>query len=204
MRKRTQVLVGILLLAGLLFGLWKAITYFFSLLSAASPEVSAAVIGGMSTALVAIAAAMLAHRSARIRASDDAHRVKKVEIYRNFLEIVARQMANDNDKINIKPLKEAELVKFLVTFRSDIMLWGSPSVLNAFKAFNTQCKSGGAAMFKSVDDLYRAIRSDIGLSNWGLEPNALVKMYLSDPSELDVLAAANNSLKGDAGQAGTA
>jgi len=204
MRKTVQISVGILLSAGLLFALWKITTYFFALLSAATPEVSAAVVGGMFTALVAIVAALLAHRFARVRAIEDAHRIKKVEIYRGFLEIVSRQMANDNEKVNIKPLKEAELIKFLVTFKSDIMLWGSPSVLNAFRNFNTQCQTGGAAMFKAVDDLYRAIRGDIGLSNWGLEPNALVKMYLSDPSELDALATANNSLKADAGQAGAA
>ncbi|MEO8777344.1 MAG: hypothetical protein ABI389_01590, partial [Rhodanobacter sp.] len=179
MRKTSSVVIGLALLAGLLFGVWEAVAHFFALLSAASPEVAAAVVGGMSTALVAIAAALLAHRSARIRASEDAHRVKKVEIYRGFLEIVARQMANENDKVNTKPLKESELIKFLVTFRSDIILWGSPSVINAFRNFNVQCQTGGVSMFNAVDNLYRSIRRDIGLSNWGLESNALVKMYLS-------------------------
>jgi hypothetical protein len=204
MRKTSFIVIGLALLAGLLFGVWEALAHFFGLLSAASPEVAAAVIGGMSTALVGIAAALFAHRSARIRASEDAHRVKKVEIYRGFLEIVARQMANENDKVNIKQLKESELIKFLVTFRSDIILWGSPSVINAFRNFNVQCQTGGISMFNAVDGLYRSIRHDIGLSNWGLESNALVKMYLSDPSELDALATANNSLKADAGQAGAA
>lgn len=204
MRKSTQVVIGIVLIGFLLFGFWEAVAYFIALLSAASPEVAAAVIGGMFTALVGIIAALLAHRSARIRASDDAHRVKKVEIYRDFLEIVARQMANENDKVSIKPLKESELIKFLVSFRSDIMLWGSPSVINAFRNFNVQCQTGGISMFNAVDNLYRAIRKDIGLNNWGLEQNALVKMYLSDPNELDTLATANNSLKSDAGQAGAA
>lgn len=201
MRKSFYVVVVLVLVGCLLFGAWEALAYFFALLSTANPEVAAAIIGGMSTALVGIAAALLAHRSARTRASDDAHRVKKVEIYRNFLEIITRQMANENDSVTIKPIKEHELIKFLVNFRDDIMLWGSPSVINAFRNFNIQCQTGGLNTFNAVDRLYRAIRKDIGLSNWGLEPNALVKMYLSDPSELDALASANNSLKTDAEQA---
>jgi len=149
----------------------------------------------MFTAFVAIAAATLAHRSARIRASEDAHRAKKVEVYHGFLEVVARLMANANPSVHLKPLKEPELVKFLVKFKSDIMLWGSPDVLNAMREFNVQAQVGDLKMFKAVDSLYRAIRSDIGLSNRGLEPYTLVKMYLKDPSELDAMITANSSVK---------
>ncbi len=36
-----------------------------------------------------------------------------------------------------------------------------------------------------MDNIYRAIREDIGLSNKGLNKFDLIKLYLNDPDELD-------------------
>jgi len=195
LRKYISIAIAGATLIGVLLGLWEGLHHFLALLSAASPEVAAAIIGGMFTAFVGIIAAVLSHRYARVRASEDAHRNKKVEVYHGFLEVVARLMANANSSVHLKPLKEPELVKFLVKFKTDIMLWGSPSVLNAMHEFNLQSQIGDVKMFHAVDTLYRAIRNDIGLSNRGLKPYALVNMYLKDPGELDAMITANNLLK---------
>lgn len=195
MRKYISIAVAITVIIVLIFGVWVGMRHFFALLSAASPEVAAAIVGGMFTAFVAIAAAVLAHRSARIRASEDAHRAKKVDIYHGFLEIVARQIANANENVRLKPLKEPELIKYFVKFKTDIMLWGSSNVLKAMQEFTFHAQTGDAKMFHAIDSLYRAIRADIGLSNRGLAPYALVKMHLKDPGELDAMIIANNSIQ---------
>lgn len=41
----------------------------------------------------------------------------------------------------------------------------------------------------AVDNLYKAICEDIGLSNSGLNNLELIKIFLKDPSELDKIRA---------------
>jgi hypothetical protein len=79
----------------------------------------------------------------------------------------------------------------LVKFKTNIILWGSPKVLIAQADFELQSRVEGN-IFLAVDNLYRAIREDIGLSNAGLPPLHLVKMYLSDPEELESLITSSN------------
>ncbi len=44
-----------------------------------------------------------------------------------------------------------------------------------------------AAVILAVDNLYKAIRNDIGLSNSGLNNHELVKIFITDRAELDKL-----------------
>ncbi len=43
----------------------------------------------------------------------------------------------------------------------------------------------------AVNNLYKAIREDIGLSNAGLNNLELIKLFLKDPDELDRARASN-------------
>mgnify|MGYP005814393581 FL=1 len=128
------------------------------------------------------------------REIEEAHRSRKVEIYKGFLDMVARLMAKDNPHVSLKAPKEQELINFLVGFKTDVILWGSPKVINAHLNFEKVSNSGGNVLF-AVDELYQAIREDIGLSNKGLEKHQLMKMYLKDPGELDAQSASNKALQ---------
>ena len=45
----------------------------------------------------------------------------------------------------------------------------------------------------AVHNLYKAIRRDIGLSNAGLNNLELVKIFLKDPDELDLIRSSNKA-----------
>ncbi|RUQ37969.1 MAG: hypothetical protein EKK71_01905 [Candidatus Competibacteraceae bacterium] len=98
-----------------------------------------------------------------------------------------RIISGNNKNIPIKPLKEGELILQMTKFRTEIILWSSPSVINAFRNFESIAEenTGIKMLLPAVDRLYREMRKDIGLSNKGLPQNQLVKIYLKDPSELD-------------------
>ncbi|MDC2889118.1 hypothetical protein [Psychrosphaera algicola] len=106
-----------------------------------------------------------------------------------------RQLKNYfRDRIKNQKQKESAtkaLIDYLVKFKTNIILWGSPKVLIAQAEFEQQSKVSGN-IFLAIDNLYRAIREDIGLSNSGLPSLHLVKMYLSDPEELESLIASSN------------
>lgn len=200
MRKRGRVAqaISIILAIGFMvfvgYLVWVVAARLLVFLESANPSVAAAVVGAMATVLVGMSGVLYTQSQIKTREIEEAHRSRKVEIYKGFLDMVARLMAKDNPHVSLKAPKEQELINFLVGFKTDVILWGSPKVINAHLNFEKVSSSGGNVLF-AVDELYQAIREDIGLSNKGLEKHQLMKMYLKDPSELDAQSASNKALQ---------
>ncbi|ALM54595.1 hypothetical protein AR456_08150 [Halomonas huangheensis] len=163
-------------------------------LESANPSVSAAVVGSMATVLVGVGGALYTQAQIKKREIEEAHRARKVELYKGFLDMVAKMTAENNEDVSLEPPSPQELVDFMLELKTNIVLWGSPKVINAQLNFQKVSESGGNVLF-AVDELYKAIREDIGLSNRGLNKRQLVKMYLRDPSELDAMSASNKALQ---------
>ncbi|HQA24632.1 MAG TPA: hypothetical protein PK893_00515 [Candidatus Competibacteraceae bacterium] len=186
-KESLSVIFIIMLLFILIWFCWKLIFIFIEALTVADSKITIPVIGGIITIIVGLIANLYTQKQIKLREIDEAHRSKKVEIYSNFLEIVRRIISGNNKNIPIKPLKEGELILQMTKFRTEIILWSSPSVINAFRNFESIAEenTGIKMLLPAVDRLYREMRKDIGLSNKGLPQNQLVKIYLKDPSELD-------------------
>ena len=103
-------------------------------------------------------------------------------------------MATQNENVSKKGPTDQELVDYLVEFKTELVLWGSPLVIKRQLEFEKASRNNGN-IFTAVDNLYKAIREDIGLSNKNLNSHELVKMYLSDPGELDEILASNKSVQ---------
>ncbi len=190
--------VGIFLGFGLTIGtvylLWIVLSQLLTFLKGANPSISAAVVGAMATVLVGVGGALYTQAQIKKREIEEAHRSRKVEIYKGFLDMVARMMAIQNPNVSLEAPTQQKLVDFMVGFKTDIVLWGSPKVINAQLAFERVSNSGGNILI-AVDTLYKAIREDIGLSNRDLDNHQLVKMYLKDPDELDAMSNTNNAFQ---------
>lgn len=179
--KVLQIVFGFSLIGVLVYGAWRLIAAFVNSITAASPEVSAAIIGAMATILVGISALQISQAHERKRAGEEAHRLKKVEIYQGFINMISRMTGSKNEHLALTEPDPKELIQYLFKYKSDILLWGSPKVIKAQIEF--EAISGGGdykKMFKSVNSLYLAIREDIGLSNAGLNDLELVKLGLND------------------------
>lgn len=183
--KKTSISIGLILIAAIGYGLYAATVNLYELLTLLRPEILAAIISAMATAFVGIAAVVINQRQSKQRDIDETHRPKKVEIYEGFLDAVSKVMSEGNENVSIKGLSEQELVDYLIEYKTDIILWGSPGVIKQQLEFERVAKEDIDNIFIAVDNLYKAIRDDIGLSNKGLNNYELVKMYLKDPSELD-------------------
>ena len=188
------VLFGIGLVGAAVCFVWIVLARLLSFFESANPSVSAAVVGAMATVLVGIVGVLYTQAQIKTREIEEAHRSKKVEIYKGFLDIVARMIAKQNPNVSLTPLTDQELIDFLVVFRTNIVLWGSPKVINAHLNFEKVSGAGGNVLF-AVDKFYKAIREDIGLSNRGLDNHQLIKMYLKNPDEIDAQSASNKALQ---------
>ena len=188
LKKAASPILGFIIIGCIVYGLYWVGINLIGILVILKPEVIAAIIGAMATVLVGLSAVIISSKQSKQRDIDESHRAKKVEMYEGFLEAVSGIMAKTNKNVSKKGLSDQELVDYLVEFKTDLLLWGSPKVIKYFLEFN-KLASKPDKVFTAVDNLYKAIREDIGLSNRGLDGHELVKMYLTDPEELDVMIA---------------
>jgi len=191
-KEKYLLVIGFALIAAVLYALWVSASFFVSSLAAADSKIAAAIIAAMTTVFVGITAVIITQRQTKLREIEEAHRKKKVEIYQKYLETVISLIAGENENVTMKAPSEQELIDYLVGFKTEILLWGSPKVIKAQLAFEITSASGGD-VFVAVDNIYKAIREDIGLSNSGLNNLELIKLFLKDPTELDRQSASNKS-----------
>lgn len=182
-----KLLVGMSIIGAIVYGFWFLLSEFLSALSAASPEITAAIIGAMATIMVGISAVLISQTHERKRAAEEAHRLKKVEIYQSFIDLISRLLGASNTDLSLKAVDRQELAQFAFKFKSDLLLWGSPKVIKAQLNFESVSGSGDTKkLFQSVNALYIAIREDIGLSNSGINNLELVKLSLTPEAREEI------------------
>ena len=190
LKKIFSLIFGFIVLCAAGYGLYWLGIKLLGVLLTLKPEVIAAIIGAMATVFAGLAAVIITNKQSKQRDIDESHRSKKVEIYKGYLDTVSGLMASTNENVSKNGLSDQELVDYLVEFKTALLLWGSPEVIKYQLEFERVCGNPDL-VFTAVNNLYKAIREDIGLSNKGLSSHELVKMYLSDPSELDEILASN-------------
>jgi hypothetical protein len=185
--KALQILIATSTTGAIGYGVWVLIREFYIALSAASPEITVAIIGAMATILVGISAVLISQAHERKRAAEEAHRLKKVEIYQGFIDLISRMIGASNEHLLLKAPDEYELISFVFKFKSELLLWGSPKVIKAQINFENVSGSGDTKkLFRAVNTLYMAIREDLGLSNSGLNSLELVKLSLNPEARLEI------------------
>ncbi len=177
-------ILGFAIIAGIIYGIWVAAGFFIDALINSDPKISAAILGAMATIFVGLTAVIITQNQTKLRDREEAHRSKKVEIYEKYLDTIQSIMSGANENVSTEAPTHQELVDYLAKFKSDIILWGSPEVIKMQLEFQCVSQDGGN-IFIAVNNLHKAIRADIGLSNKGLNNLELVKMYLANPDEIN-------------------
>ncbi len=159
--------------------------------------VVAAIIASAATVLVSVFSLIYNQRQTKEREIAESHRPKKIKLYKRFMDeaiVGALRLAEKEDGKSIydKELQQ-HLKNFFLQFTADLIAWGSPQVIRAYKEYRKSPNSP-YILFK-VDDMLRAIRQDLGHSNRGIHSGDLIKLFLSDPDKLkeSVNIPANNS-----------
>ncbi|WP_155834378.1 hypothetical protein [Halotalea alkalilenta] len=122
------------------------------------------------------------------REISESHRENKIEVYQIFFDVV-REL-RDQQRMNSELSTPEEIFENYKDqfdkLNDGIVLWSSPKVIKAwlkFKSHNSGPNNPEDILI-AVDNVYKAIRSDLGNSNFGLQHGDIIKMYLSDPNEL--------------------
>ena len=133
------------------------------------------------TALLGLSATLLTQREIRRREIDAAYRKEKVEAYLSFLKLCEKLLLQAKDKRHALP--EDEILLTMLDVRTRAVLYGSPTVLRGLYKFPKMARLGLSPL-DVLEDIQRAIRDDLGLSNEGLERDFFAKLPLSDPDDL--------------------
>ena len=160
-----KVLLGLLLLAVLVFGTWWMLQAVFSALSNLDKSVFAALITGTLVASGAIWVKYIEHRHSVEAQFRDA----KVELFNDFMNVLDKAAAND--------ISTEEITQTLKEWKRRTLFWGGPKVMRGFLSLSelgsdSKTVGGMARGTQLIGDLILAMRKDVGLSNRGIVTEA--------------------------------
>lgn len=185
MKRFLRLAGGFVLLGGIAAGSFALAKLAWQQVAVLNPNVAAAIIAG----LTATAAAVYNQRQTRLREISESHRKQKVELYGKYMDIIDFT-TNLSKEDRLGEIAEGSVPKELEDLfreiRRGFLVWASPDVIKAYEQFRLAGNAGGGlVILRRADQVFRAIRKDLGNSNWGLKEGDLMKLFLKDPSEYD-------------------
>ena len=83
--------------------------------------------------MFALASALAAYVRESTLKRQEIHRVKKIEIYSEFFDMIFGIIGPDKDASNV--INSPDFVARMMKFKNGIMFYGSPQVIKAFNQF---------------------------------------------------------------------
>ncbi len=176
---------------------------FWSVKSNPQKELAVAIVAGATAILASTSAAIYTHYTTKSRELASAHRLQKIEVYSEYGDVVfsiflmnnvpKRADLTDEGKTELVTTMQSQLQEKYLSFSKKVLLWGSPGVIKRFLEFREFSQNMGQQANKEspmrllllMDNVYREMRRDLGLDNSNLDRGDLVKVFLTDPKELD-------------------
>lgn len=195
------VVVTLVVLVGLLF-LWAS-------QAKVQKDITVAIIAASGTILAAVIVVAITQYTTKLAEVTEEHRLKKTEVYSEFgdlvflifrmIKIPSRQDVPEAERALLVREAQNDLEARYSSFSKKLLLWGSPDVIHSWLRFMANSRRIEAAKDDSdraaaamrnmlyMDDVFRAMREDLELSNSGLKEGDLVKAFLTDPESLDAV-----------------
>lgn len=179
MKEKLYGLLGIGFLGLLTWFSYKLIVFIFISLQSVDYKIIIGIVGVMATIISSVWIASYNARKAKEKVVYEAHREKKAEIYNGFMDTMITQLVkNMNDGKSGDELLPDNLLEFLYKFTAQVIIYGSPDVINAFDKFKNLPENNSPIILSIIDDLFREMRKDLGESNKTIEANTLMGLYI--------------------------
>jgi hypothetical protein len=147
------------------------------------PTLNPTVLGAFITAAVGFAGLAYVQWQSKTRDIAESHRSSKLEVYNTFFDI-AEQFQDPKSAPSLESGELPEdLRKKFIRLNRGLLIWASPDVIKAWKKFKRAAGTSANVLY-AIDDVYQAIRKDLGNSNRGLLRGDLIRLQLKDPDEL--------------------
>ena len=154
---------------------------FFSFLAEIDKTVAASIVAASGTAFAAVFTVVTGQSINKKREIADAHREYKIKLYSRFIDFTISwvfKQAKKKDAAD-SDADQKELEDFFIEFSKELTLWASPGVIKAWSKFRNEAgKATGADTLGNVDGIYKEMRKDLGNSNFGLDRNSLISLFI--------------------------
>jgi len=167
-------------ISALVYGSIELLQYTFEA-THLSKEVTASIVAAVGTILSSVAAMIYNQRKSKEREIAEAHRPEKVRVYSSFMETMVKQLRKEKNEERRD--FESEVIDELFKFKRDLIVWGSPGVINEFLEFEEKARGeveNHADILIHFDRILQEVRADLGNSNWSLQDGDLVQLLLTD------------------------
>lgn len=173
-------------LVGSVWGVYKIAMIAWAAFSQLNPQVAAALVTGFFTITVSISAVAIGRYLEKAKEVNSAYREKRLKVYEDFMARLLNLMQTGADSAS----QQEDMTAFLRDFNKKILLWAGPHTLKAytqfFVAISTDSTSNKTVF--ALENFFKAVRRDLGLSNFGLQKGDLLHLILKADEVLILLS----------------
>jgi hypothetical protein len=169
---------SILVAGGIIWLMYNGIKFIWSTLSAVNPSLAVGIIAAGSTVFVSLATVLISKRLEQKALIKNQQREKKIPIYEELLEFLFKIARASKDGKNMPT--EEEITDFMFRFTQTLIIWGSDDVVLAFVKFRDPSQGKHSNILFAVEDIWSAIRKDLGHSNKGISKGMLLRLIIND------------------------
>ena len=174
------VLIGLFALTVAGFGLYWFVAALIDKLASVQGDLSKTLVASSATIIIAVITLVVGKVwEQKLKTREDI-RAKKIPVYEKQIETFFSVFMSE--KISGKKISERELMKAFTAFSEKLIVWGSSEVIQAWVNFRT-IKHEGAQGLKMMEELFLAIRKDLGNDSSQLKNHELLRLFVNDLDE---------------------
>lgn len=183
-RRRISTAFALVLIAAVAAGLYVLLKSFWSAFNQLNPTVAAGILAAVTTILVSVLSVLTSkHLEQRNNVLKEL-RDKKAPVYEDLLAFIFRIL--NAQRLGLPSLTEKEVVTNFSSITQRLIIWGSDDVVQALYKFRISCTQAsidnrlpGLAIL-AVEELFFAIRKDLGHHNKGLTTGKILGTFIND------------------------
>lgn len=182
-RRYSSPILGLLILAGLAYGLFVAGHAIIRALASSNSNVAVAIIAASATVLVSVLSIVLGKVYESRSLIQKEHREKKVPVYEDLINFLFR--ASMSPKAS-EPISQKDMIEFMSAFTPRAMVWASDEVLAAWVKWRKTLINDTSRKVNSLDaiflyeELIFTIRRDLGHKNKALVKGDILALFVND------------------------
>ncbi|XGV86390.1 MAG: hypothetical protein ACAF42_12565 [Limnothrix sp. BL-A-16] len=174
---------------GLAVIVWLASFFVISVidkLNAINPDLSKSLVSAGTPIVIALISVMIAKLWEQRLQKQQEIRMKKMPVYekqiKDILKIILAEKYGDTIP------EQSAIEKGFLDFTQELIVWGSPEVIQAWSSFKTYDWSSSSPKdsLLRLEEFMLVIRKDLGNNNSILKKGDLVKLFINDFHELDM------------------
>ena len=182
-KKVFQLIIGFILIALLIWGAYLLFKAVGAIFSSVDPKLAAGMIAGSATIFVSVITVLFSKKQEHKVDIQNQLREKKIPIYENIIEFIF--LITFAEKLGKEQPSEQEMIKFFADTTRDLVIWGSKDIVKEFGNFrdtltNLASTSDTTVMLACVEDLFIAIRKDLGHNVSGIKRGEILRLYIND------------------------